>query len=90
MQTEPIIPLFSDSPHDWPDNGGESEGYQNECLQCKTVFMGHKEAFICKKCYEENQARWNAMTPKEQAEHWNKVVEAMKEYRITQPERPAE
>lgn len=36
---------------DWPeDSGMENGNYQNRCVMCKELFIGHKRRAICKVC----------------------------------------
>ena len=89
MQTPPTSPpselgaatLFSvDAERDFPWGPGENDNYGNVCIKCKCCFRGHKRAMRCRKCHEEAQARWNAMTLEEQQAHHAANMEAAARY----------
>lgn len=57
------------TPRDWVDDFPHENGsYQRECIPCKQTFYGHKRRHICKQCYDEAKAKWDAMSPEEQEE----------------------
>lgn len=56
--------------NDWPEDAPHENGqYFNKCLSCDGDFIGHKRRRICRKCHYEAKARYDAMTPDEQAAH---------------------
>ncbi len=83
MTFEPLPPvaLFSvDAEKDFPWGPGDNDNYGNVCIKCKCCFRGHKRAMRCRKCREEAQARWNAMTLEEQQAHHAANMEAAARY----------
>jgi len=83
MTYEPLPPsaLFSvDAERDFPWGPGDNDNYGNVCIKCKCCFRGHKRAMRCRKCHEESQARWNAMTLEEQQAHHTANMEAAARY----------
>lgn len=73
--------MFSvDAERDFPWGTGDNDNYGNVCIKCKCCFRGHKRAMRCRKCHEEAQARWNAMTLKEQQAHHAANMEAAARY----------
>jgi hypothetical protein len=41
---------------DWiEDRQDENGNYENECIICKKLFIGHKRRVVCFKCYKENK-----------------------------------
>lgn len=55
---------------DWHEDASHENGqYFNKCLSCDDDFIGHKRRHICRKCHYEAKARYDAMTPEEQAAH---------------------
>ena len=56
--------------NDWHEDAPHENGqYFNRCLSCDEDFIGHKRRHICRKCHYEAKARYDAMTPEEQAAH---------------------
>lgn len=47
--------------------GHENGSYYCKCLDCDADFVGHKRRHICRKCHYEAKARYDALTPEEQA-----------------------
>lgn len=47
--------IVADShPWDWPEDAGHENGnYQNRCIYCQRLFIGHKRRVVCRICYYE-------------------------------------
>ncbi len=65
----PLALFAISAEHDFPWGTGDNDNYGNVCIKCNHAFRGHKRAMRCRKCHEETQARWNAMTLEEQQAH---------------------
>ena len=37
----------------------ENGQYMNNCIYCKSIFIGHKRRIICKECYTEKEIEQN-------------------------------
>lgn len=45
------ISVSADSTRDWPEDFSHENGrYQNVCIDCGEIFIGHKRRVTCKKC----------------------------------------
>lgn len=54
--------------NDWREDFAHENGqYFNRCSACDEDFIGHKRRHICRKCYYESKARYEAMTDSERA-----------------------
>ena len=39
-------------PKNWTQDAGHENGcYQNHCVECETMFLGHKRRMICRSCH---------------------------------------
>lgn len=69
------------SAHSWPEDfGGENGKYQNECVTCKTLFIGHKQRVVCRVCAEAARKRWEAMTEEERQESTARTAREIAEW----------
>jgi len=60
---------------DWHEDREHENGqYINKCCQCGSDFIGHKRRPACRRCYTQEKARYDAMTPEERADHDAKVA----------------
>ena len=58
----------SEADCDWHEDAGHENGsYYCKCLVCDADFVGHKRRYVCRKCHYEAKARYDALSPKEQA-----------------------
>lgn len=67
-----VVPLWltGGELNDWTEDAPHENGqYFNCCLSCNEDFIGHKRRHICRKCHYEAKARYDVMTPDEQAAH---------------------
>lgn len=92
MDTPPLTPDFTTRPpgafhaahgsaHSWPEDfGGENGNYQNECVTCKALFIGHKRRLVCRLCAEEARKRWEAMTEEERQESTARTAREIAEW----------
>ena len=67
------------SERDWTaDFGDENGNYQNQCAECKELFIGHKRRCVCRACFNRinstPRTSGTTMTPKEIVE----IVERVK------------
>lgn len=59
----------SGSAHSWSEDfGGENGNYQNRCIECATLFTGHKRRLVCKVCDATAREKWEAMSETERQE----------------------
>ena len=66
----PLRPAWmsGDESNDWPDDFSHENGnYFQKCVLCESDFIGHKRRHVCRKCYLDGKARYEAMTPEERA-----------------------
>ena len=68
------------SEHDWAEDFGSDNGcYGHVCRDCGKHFTGHKRRpALCRKCAMIAKARWDALTPEQQAEENRKFYEALR------------
>ena len=83
-------PAASTPAHSWPEDfGGENGNYHNECVTCKTLFIGHKRRVVCRECAEEARKRWEAMTEEERQESTARTAREIAEwYAQNDPDEP--
>jgi hypothetical protein len=49
-------PIYA--PYDWPEDfSGENGNYQNKCVVCQMLFIGHKGRAVCRVCAEKHGDR---------------------------------
>ena len=64
-----LAPVAGYAACDWPEDSADENGnYQNECVQCKCKFIGHKRRHVCKVCDAKNRETWAAMSEEERQE----------------------
>lgn len=71
------------TPHDWPEDAEDSDNgcYGHLCVSCHTSFIGHKRRPPqCRVCADEAKAKWDAMTPEQQAEQTRITAELIAEW----------
>lgn len=71
---------------DYPEDASHENGnYQNICCHCDQPFIGHKRRVSCRKCRDEGEAAWNALTDDERAAAIEKQKQAIKDYMQNRP-----
>jgi len=75
------LPGYAPSVRDWTEDAAHENGqYQNQCVTCKELFIGHKRRHVCKKCADEATAWWASLTPEQHAIETAKKEEAIREW----------
>lgn len=69
-------PLVVHDPRDWSEDFPYENGnYQNRCVECKEIFIGHKRRVVCKKCQSEYEEKLAQRTHRElDANHYATVI----------------
>jgi hypothetical protein len=68
---------------DWPEDAEDADNgcYGHVCACCLASFIGHKRRPPqCKVCAAEAKAKWDAMTPEQQAEQTRVTAELIAKY----------
>ena len=75
-----VADLFGDSERNWPEDfGSENGAYGHVCRDCGQSFVGHKRRpNQCRKCALVAKAKWDALTPEQQAEKEKAVMAWLK------------
>ena len=68
-------------PHDWPEDASHENGdYTNDCIECKTTFLGNKRRHVCRKCAEAASDLWDNLTDAEREERAIKTNRHIEEF----------
>ena len=74
-----LLPIGSD--RDWVEDWEHENGtYGNKCCRCGKTFVGYKRRVVCKKCHDEEEAAYNAMTPEQRKAHDEANEQAIRDF----------
>ena len=70
--TEPIAPRN-------PERDWLTGNYQEQCMECKTLFWGQRDAPLCRPCAAKNESWWDSLTDEQQLEHMKRLAEGLRD-----------
>ena len=63
---ENAMPLpFQNPEGDWPEDAksdSDNGAYLNRCIDCGGMFTGNKRRMSCRRCTQEHEAQWRALS----------------------------
>lgn len=66
---------------DWVEDFEHENGqYQNMCLGCSAIFLGHKRRHFCKQCADDHILKYNEMTDEEKTIALDSVYQQLKDF----------
>ncbi len=73
-------PIFPVTERDWTEDfPSENGNYGHTCRDCNLEFTGHKRRLpICKKCSAIAKAKWDTLTPEQQAKESDRIYAEVK------------
>jgi len=69
-----LPPRVHDYIEDFPHENGR---YSHQCVECNTMFEGHKRRRTCKVCGDKNQQAWNALSEDEKQKRYAEIKDWM-------------
>lgn len=65
-----LPPRVHDYIEDFPHENGR---YEHQCVECNSIFIGHKRRRTCKVCGDANQEAWDALSEDEQQKRYAEI-----------------